>query len=359
MSFLMEKEVYIDKLVQNINNKSISEFLQKILCEEREVLPAFEEKFKQKRMQIIRGFLAKLDCSNHMLDILNACYIAVQGISSIDAVSDKLSNAETVRQMYSMSFSGNQYSLRATILIVMHLLKKVPPQEFGEIIVEQFDKLISILKTDVHGRHPSSWGNMVIYAGVDKYRIIEFIAMLIQNKIPVVIQKMKECKIMNFLLSLFLPYFNNSILTTKIKQIVIDIVQSNNNELINIMLVEQDIAAILLNLCHNYELEFPSKRTAPKPTHITLYRIVESFNKSTNPLLKAYLDANPNWKNAEDKYFGDLIKRLKMNIREEEIKEENLVVPEQTINEKEEEVAKALTEYPISDEKFTVTEYDI
>ena len=357
ISFLMETEIYFNKMIDNINNKSISDLILKLFCEETDILPAYEERFKQKRLQVVLKFIHTMEPTNHMLDILNACFIVVQAISSVEHIANELVNYEIISSLYDISLKGNQYSLRASILIIMSLMKKMAAGDLSSIIISRFDELIAQLVNNNFGYHPSSNGNDVAYAGIDKYRIMEFIGMLIQSGNLKILEKIKKCDVITVLLNLFISFYNNSILASKIKQIIVDIVLSNNIQLINDLIIQCNTANTILQICKQLQFIFPSKRASQKPTKIIIYRIVEVFNKSPHAEIKRYLLSLPEWNDIENKYFSDIINAIKMNMRDDEPIAELRIHNKEFIKEKENQIIKAFTEYNTNDEKFTVTEY--
>jgi len=64
----------------------------------------------------------------------------------------------------------------------MHLMKKLSPDDLSTIVIGHLPAVLKMLNTDLHGHNPSSCGTEELYAGV----VVEFIAVLIQNKNPLI-----------------------------------------------------------------------------------------------------------------------------------------------------------------------------
>ena len=109
MGFLLENIIYIDKMVEFINNKSISELLIKIFCENKDIGTEQNTALSEKRIQICKIFIEKMQPTNNMLDILNACFVLVSAIS-IDSVTAYLSEENYAKSLYKMSIEGDKYS---------------------------------------------------------------------------------------------------------------------------------------------------------------------------------------------------------------------------------------------------------
>ena len=125
-------------------------------------------------------------------------------------VADTLTTKETLKRIYNNSITNNQYSLRAGLLLVMHLAKKIKLMDLCSLLNEKLPCVVELLNKDVHGMHPSSNGGQELYAGIDKYRILEFLELMMNFKIPFIYEKLKELKVKEHFINLLLLYSNNT-----------------------------------------------------------------------------------------------------------------------------------------------------
>jgi len=127
------------------------------------------------------------------------------------------------------------------------------------------------------------------------------------------------------------------------------------------MIIDQDVASALILVCKFMAYEFPrSKRKSSKQTQIIIYKIYDCINKSGNKLLKDYVDLlrlAAAWQQLGCTCFNDMLLRITSNILEEDLRDDIPPIPEQTINEKEEEVVKSLTEYTMNTDNFLITDF--
>jgi len=88
--------------------------------------------------------------------------------------------------------------------------------------------VVEFIECDLHGHCKDACGNEYLNAGLDKYKIVEYIRNLYSTNDPMLLEKMQSLKALSRILKLFVIYYNNTTFAIKYQQTISDIIATTN-----------------------------------------------------------------------------------------------------------------------------------